>query len=397
MAEPYELTVRTIDSLDAVDSDAWDALVGSESPFLEWGFLSALEEAGCVGVETGWGPQHLIVESAEGELLAAAPMYLKGHSAGEFVFDHAWADAAYRAGIPYYPKLVVAVPFTPVRGARALVREVEGAPADELRRVLADTAWEVAREMGVSGVHWLFVTDPESEILDAANYETRFGIQYHWLNRGYDSYDEWLAGFKSKRRRTMRRERREIRESDVTLEVIEGDGLTTDVLDTMFELYLTTIDKKLWGRQYLNRRFFHLIAERFADRLLLIYAVRDDEVVAGSMFVKKDGHLHGRYWGAFERVRFLHFEVCYYKPVELCIERGWTHFGAGAQGQHKYKRGFDPIITRSAHRLVDRRLDGAVRDYLRRERAGMARERRHMQETSPCRRVQEGLESGALD
>jgi len=379
-------TARVCHALKKIDEAAWDRLLGEEgSPFLEWSLLNAFESAGCVSGQEGWAPHHLLIERGK-ELLAAAPMYLKGHSAGEFVFDHQWADAAYRLGIDYYPKAVVAVPFTPVTGTRILTHPDED--RDALTLALAEVAWEVVSNAGLSSLHWLFMPEAEARQLAKADYAIRFGIQYHWHNRGYDSFDDWLNEFKSKQRRNIRRERKAIAQSDVELRIIEGDDITPQMMDLAFDLYLTTIDKKIWGRQYLNRTFFKKISKCFKDRLMLILAYRDERPIAGSLFVHKDGAMLGRYWGCFEDVPFLHFEVCYYKPVELCIERGWKLFEAGAQGHHKYKRGFAPILTYSAHRVADPRLDHAVRRYLHHEREATRRELELMRQASPSREVQ---------
>lgn len=385
-----ERVVRTCDALETVPREAWDALVGADgSAFLEWGFLSALEATGCVGPESGWLASHLLVEE-DGELVAAAPAYLKAHSAGEFVFDHAWADAARRGGLAYYPKLVVAVPFTPVHGRRLLV--APGRDRAELGAVLAQAAREVATRLGVSGVHWLFPQAQDTELLLAQGYQHRLGVQYHWHNRGYARFADWLEEFSSKRRRAIRRERRSVAESGVAVRVVEGSALTPELMRTMYALYLTTIDKKVWGRQYLNRALFEALLERWRERLLLIVAERDGRVVAGSLFALKGTELHGRYWGAFEEVAFLHFEVCYYRAIELCIERGLSLLGAGAQGEHKYERGFAPELTHSAHWLADARLGSAVRAYLGEERRVVRAEHAAMVSSSPCRSVRGDIE-----
>lgn len=381
---PPTITVRACTRLSDVDPEAWNRLVGDASPFLEWSMLSAFEETDCAAPETGWQPHHLLVER-DGALIAAAPMYLKGHSAGEFVFDHQWASFAQRLGIRYYPKGLHAIPFTPVTGQRLLTAQDED--RDALVGLLAGAAAEMTKASGLSGSHWLFMSEPEAMALEASGYALRCGIQYHWYNRGYARFDDWLDEFKSKRRRTMRRERKELEGGALRVEVLEGERLTPEVMRLAFRLYLTTIDKKMWGRQYLNEPFFLKIAELLRHRLILIVAYRGETPIAGSFFVHKAGRLYGRYWGCFEDVRFLHFELCYYQPVELCIQRGWELFEAGAQGHHKYKRGFEPVLTYSAHTLHHPDFDRAVRGFLKHERAAVEAEIDEMKAASPSRAV----------
>jgi hypothetical protein len=349
-----------------VERDEWDALVGEGSPFLEWDWLASLEEAGCVGARQGWAPRPLVVREG-GRLLAAAPLYLKAHSEGEFVFDWGWAEAAARAGLDYYPKLLVAVPFTPVAGARLLT--APGADRGAWLAALAAALRDLCSESRLSGAHVNFCGAEECRALEAAGFLPRLGVQYHWSNAGYRSFEDYLSRLRSKRRNQVRRELRAVEEAGIRVEVFVGDEIPERLLPGLFGLYLSTVEKKVWGRRYLNRRFFELLRERFRRRLCLVAARRGEELVAGAVNVQKGHALYGRYWGAHEPVRHLHFVVCYYAGIRHCIERGLARFEPGAGGEYKQLRGFDATPTWSAHWLRDARLRGAVARFLERERA----------------------------
>lgn len=353
------------DGVASLPAEEWNALVGDESPFLEWEWLASLEEAGAVGGRTGWGSRPLVVREA-GRLVAACPLYLKLHSEGEFVFDWGWADASERAGIRYYPKMLVAVPFTPVSGARFLV-----APGEDrvrwitlLAQALRDTC--VANEL--SGVHVNFCQDDELDALEAQDYQVRFGLQYHWLNSGYSSFDDYLARFRSKRRNQIRRERRELDRQGVSIETHVGSEIPEELFAPMYEFYTATVQEHYYGRQYLNFPLFELLRDSFRERLVFIVARQGGELIGGTFNVAKGDALYGRYWGATRALRYLHFNVCYYAAVEYCIAAGLGRFEPGAGGNYKQLRGFDPQPTRSAHFLRDPRLAQAVGEFLRAER-----------------------------
>ncbi len=345
--------------------EEWDALVGDGSPFLEWDWLASLEDAGCVGPGTGWIPRPLVARDDDGRLVAACPLYVKENSEGEFVFDWGWADAAYRAGIEYYPKLLVGVPFTPVGGQRLLV--APGAERALWTRRLAAALREACIGNELSGVHVNFCTDEEVETLEAEGFQLRVGIQYHWNNGGYRDFEDYLDRFRSKRRNQIRRERRAMEAQGVTLETLAGDEIGDELFEPMFRFYLATIRSRYWGRQYLNPELFALARERFRRNLVFVVARQDGEPVAGTFNVTKGNALYGRYWGATRDVRHLHFNVCYYAAVEFCIERGLARFEPGAGGDYKQVRGFDAQETRSAHFLRDPRLAHAVRRFLESE------------------------------
>jgi len=366
-----------------VPAQKWNALVGEDSAFLEWEWLSALEESGCVTARTGWLPQHLTLWE-DGELVGACPLYVKGHSMGEFVFDHGWADAAQSGGIAYFPKLLVAVPFTPATGARFLSRSAAERPA--VIRALGEGLKEICRQNGFSSAHVNFCLPDEVDALRRAGFVHREGYQYQWTNPGWGSFEEYVAALKTKRRTQVRRERRELELQAIEIETLCGDEIPDALFATMFRLYRSTIDKLYWGRQYLNKRLFDLLRERWRSRLCFVVARRRGEVVAGTFNVRKRDVLYGRYWGAFEDIRFLHFNVCYYAAIEFCLRERIARFEPGAGGEFKHLRGFDARPTSSMHYLADPRLARAVADYLERERHAVERHISHMDERSALRK-----------
>jgi hypothetical protein len=354
-----------LESVSEIPCGEWNALVADESPFLEWEWLASLEEAGCVGERSGWAPRPLVAREA-GRLVAACPLYVKGNSEGEFVFDWGWADAAQRAGISYYPKLLVGVPFTPVTGARFLTAPGEDRAAWLPRFARALT--ELCQGNALSSVHVNFLRDDERAALEAAGFLVRTGFQYHWRNREFASFDAYLASLTSKRRNQAKRERRELAEQGVAIDALRGEALADDLFDPMFAIYLATIENNPWGRQYLNRKLFHLLRERFKHRLCFLRARVGDELVAGTINVQKGAALYGRYWGALRPLRHLHFNVCYYAGIEHCIREGLARFEPGAGGEYKQLRGFDATATYSAHFVAEPRLRDAIARFLEAER-----------------------------
>jgi predicted N-acyltransferase len=350
----------------ALPREEWNALVGNESPFLEWDWLASLEDADTLTGGTGWLPQPLVVRN-EGRLVAACPLYVKGHSQGEFVFDWGWADAAERAGIRYYPKLLVGVPFTPVTGARFLV--APGEDRQSWARTLATALRELCVSQDLSSVHVNFCLLDEMEALKAAGFIPRVGIQYQWHNQGYQTFDDYLSRFRSKRRNQIKRERRQLAETGVTVEAFTGDEIPDDLFQPMYDFYLSTIESRHWGHQYLNFELFKAVRDRFRNRLVFIVAFQDGEPIGGTFNVAKGDALYGRYWGTNSSIRHLHFNVCYYAAVDYCIRHGISRFEPGAGGEYKQLRGFDAQPTYSAHFLADPRLAQAVGDFLEDERA----------------------------
>ena len=361
--------VEIAEGVAALPRDEWNALVADESPFLEWDWLASLEDAGTLTGTTGWLSQPLVVRE-NGRILAACPLYVKGHSQGEFVFDWGWADAAEQAGIRYYPKLLVGIPFTPVTGARFLV-----APGEERKkwvRILSAALREICVGQDMSSVHVNFCLPEELETLQDSGFLARVGIQYHWKNEGYENFGDYLSRFRSKRRNQIKREQRQLAEAGVSLQALAGDEIPDDLFSPMYDFYLSTIENRSWGRQYLNYELFEAVRNRFRNRLVFIVAFQNGEPIAGTFNVAKGDALYGRYWGTLRYVRHLHFNVCYYAAVDYCIRNGLSRFEPGAGGEYKQLRGFDAQPTYSAHFLADARLSRAVGDFLERERVQSA-------------------------
>jgi predicted N-acyltransferase len=354
-------TVETIPSLSEVAAADWDRLAVPDpqaaNPFVRYAFLSALERSGSVGAGTGWTPFHLTVRRG-GALIAAAPAYLKDHSYGEYVFDHGWADAYARAGGRYFPKLLCAVPFTPAPGPRLL-----GADG-EVRAILARSLIAAAEKMRLSSVHVNFVEDDAA--LRDAGFLSRLGVQFHWLNRGYATYDEFLETLASRKRKALRRERREAAEG-LVFRRVTGAEIEEKHWDIFWRFYQDTGSRK-WGHPYLTRSFFSLLGETMREDILLVFAESGGRPIAGALNLIGGDALYGRYWGRLEDRPFLHFEVCYHQAIDFAIERGLSRVEAGAQGEHKLARGYEPVLTRSAHWIADRGFRAAVARHLEAER-----------------------------
>lgn len=374
--------VSVLPAIAAVTAAEWDACAGADNPFLSHDFLHALEESGSVRTETGWLPRHLAVTDRDGCLAAAMPLYLKGHSRGEYVFDWGWADAYERAGGRYYPKLLSAVPFTPVTGPRMLVRpDIDRTRAEE---VLAGGIVALMNQLNVATAHVNFLTASEWERLGSFGFLQRTGLQYHWRNDGYATFDDFLAALSSRKRKAIRKERRQVADSDLTIRRLVGREIEERHWDAFFHFYMDTSDRK-WGSPYLNRTFFSLLGERMAERVMLVVAERDGRPVAGALNLIGTDTLFGRNWGCIEDYRFLHFEACYYQAIDFAIERGLTTVEAGAQGQHKIQRGYLPVETYSAHLILDDGFRDAVDDFLQREKRQVAHEKALLLEESPFR------------
>ncbi len=358
-------------------ADQWDALTG-DNPFLSHAFLTALEESGSVGAGSGWDPVPITIAGADGRIAAALPAYLKAHSQGEYVFDHAWADAWHRAGGSYYPKLQIAVPFTPATGPRLLLAD----PA--LANPLLRAAEQVCEENGLSSAHATFIAPQQIPLFEAAGWMLRSDIQFHWENRGYASFDDFLAALSSRKRKDIRKERAAAQEG-VEIRHLTGADIRSEHWDAFWTFYQDTGARK-WGRPYLTREAFTLLGERMADRILLVMAFIGEMPVAGALnFIGPDA-LYGRYWGAVLDKPFLHFELCYYQAIDAAIALGLARVEAGAQGGHKLARGYEPVETWSAHYIVHPGFRAAVADFLERERHGVAQDRLYLAERAPFRK-----------
>ena len=381
------IVIKQIESLDEVSHEAWDACAGARdggptpNPFVSHAFLKALEDAGCVGGRSGWLSRHVLMER-DGELIAAAPCYLKIHSQGEYVFDHSWAHAYERAGGSYYPKLQVSVPFTPATGPRLLVRADAG---EGIRETLATGLAQVAMKMEVSSLHVTFAEEAEAKAMEELGFLHRLDQQFHWLNEGYGSYDDFLATLASRKRKALKRERREALANGISIEWVTGADLTEDRWDAFFRFYTDTGSRK-WGTPYLNRAFFSLLGNRMADRVVLVMARRDGQDIAGALNLVGEDAIYGRYWGCVEDHPFLHFEVCYHQAIDYAIAHKLSRVEAGAQGGHKLARGYIPMTTHSAHFIADAGFRRAVADYLRQERQAVTEEQRELLRFAPYRR-----------
>jgi uncharacterized protein len=368
-----EIIAKIASGVSGLNGRAWDRL-GDGDPFLSHAFLSAIEDSRSVGPGTGWTPAPILVEDESSHLVAAAPAYLKTHSQGEYVFDHGWADAWERAGGQYYPKLQVAVPFTPVPGIRLL-----GSRPQQLLTAIEAVA--IQNEM--SSAHITFIDDAGAAECERRGWLIRHGIQYHWFNRGYVHFDDFLGALRSQKRKSIRKERAAAREG-LEFRALRGSEIGAAEWDAMWSFYQDTGGRK-WGRPYLTREFFEIVGERMGDRLLLLLACRDCRPIAGALNFIGSDTLYGRYWGCTGEVPFLHFELCYYRAVEWAIERGLKCVQAGAQGEHKLARGYEPVITRSAHFIPNRDFREAIADFLDTERAAIASEMEWLRRDLPYR------------
>lgn len=375
-----KIELRTHGSIRELGPERWQRLLTPDAPpFLSYEWLEALENTGCVCPERGWMPMFLSLW-VDGRFTAAAPAYVKGHSMGEFVFDHAWAQFAEQSlGLSYYPKLLIAVPFTPATGPKFL-SVPSGGPVDpteeDLRKAFLAGLARLVSELELSGAHVLFLPEAEAEALADTGLLHRYGVQFHWRNAGYSCFDDFVDRFKSKRRNQLRRERKEVHEQGLELVALTGSDLTSEIVDHVFEFYKINVERHFWGRQYLNRAFFQEVASTMGDRLHVVLARErsSKKPVASAFNLLGRRALYGRYWGAKEERRFLHFNVCFYEGINQCIERGLELFEPGAGGEHKLVRGFEPTLTHSAHHIVHPVLKGALLEHVSRERSAIYQE-----------------------
>ncbi len=378
MSEPsYTATILTrISDINAKD---WDALIPSGNhPFLSHRFLLAMEESGSATIETGWAPRHIWVEDADGNPVGAAPLYAKSHSQGEYVFDHSWANALMRAGMDYYPKLQGSVPFTPATGPRLLAK------TPDAKQAVAGAMMQACAEWGMSGVHLTFLQEEDRAILKDLGFAAREDRQFHFINREYDNFDDFLASLSSRKRKNIRKERKAAQEG-VKIERLIGDDLKSEHWDVFYQCYLDTSTRK-WGRPYLTRQFFDIMQDTMRQDICLVMASIDGNYVAGALNYIGSEALYGRNWGALIHKRFLHFELCYYQAIEAGLELGLPRVEAGAQGEHKLARGYEPVVTHSAHWLSHPGLMQGVENYLVRERAAVEHEVDILSQHTPFRK-----------
>ena len=383
--------IRIVEKISSVPRAEWDRLDGAHrggripyNPFVSHAYLSALEESGSAVTRAGWQPRHIALNGEDGKIAAAVPCYGKSHSQGEYVFDHAWADAYERAGGRYYPKFQCTVPFTPASGPRLLVTDGR----TELKKQLSKALREETDRLGLSSAHVTFLQQDDLSALEADGYLHRTDQQFHFLNKGYTSHEDFLSELSSSKRKNLRKERRSALESGISIDWLTGSDLTEEIWDQFFAFYMDTGSRK-WGRPYLTREFYSLIGERMPDDILLVMAKREGRYVAGAInFIGEDA-LYGRHWGCIEDHPFLHFEVCYHQAIDFAIAKKLDRVEAGAQGEHKLARGYLPVTTHSAHYIAHPGLRNAVADYLEREREAIAETGEYLSEHSPFRKGEE--------
>ncbi len=377
------MNVSVIERLEEIPAAEWNALARDGNPFLRHEFLVALERHGCVGQHAGWIPQHLVAHDS-GRLVGAAPMYLKYNSHGEFVFDWAWADAYERNGLPYYPKLVVAVPYTPVTGPRLLL--ADSANQEAVASGLMEGALEHARRLQLSSLHWLFTTERDTARLERHGLMRRSGFQFHWHNPGYRDFSDFLSSLTAEKRKKIKQERRRVREAGIELEILNGHQISAGQWKIFHGFYCSTFARK-GGSASLTLEFFMEIGRTLADNIVLVLARHQGEYVAGALNLRGGDTLYGRHWGCTADFHGLHFECCYYSLMEYCISHGLVRFEAGAQGEHKLARGFLPTPTWSAHWLAHPAFSSAVQDFLTRETSALQSHLEELHEHSPFKPV----------
>lgn len=378
MSEGDPLSARLYPSVGAIDREDWDALAGADNPFVSHAFLTAMEDSGSVGPGTGWSPAPLVIEDGAGQLLAALPAYLKSHSQGEYVFDHAWADAWQRAGGRYYPKLQIAAPFTPATGPRLLLGD------SAFARPLLKACENLCLGNGLSSAHATFIEPGQVPLFEQAGWLIRRDIQFHWENRGYAAFDDFLDTLSSRKRKAIRKERAAA-QTGVTIRALTGADITPEHWDAFWLFYQDTGARK-WGRPYLTRDAFTLLGERMGGKILLVLAFHDGKPIAGALNMIGGSALYGRYWGCTVERPFLHFELCYYQAIDAAIAMGLDRVEAGAQGGHKLARGYEPVQTFSAHWIADPGFRAAVADFLERERRGVDADQALLDARTPFRR-----------
>ncbi len=380
MSESY--TLSTLQSISQMEADVWDSCLEDDHPFVRHAFLKALEDSGSVSAETGWMPYHLVLNQGE-KVEGVAPMYVKGHSQGEYVFDHSWAHAYERAGGRYYPKLQLSVPFSPVTGPRFLV--ADGPDQQARKALLMNGARQIAVKLGLSSVHATFIREDDIPTLQENAYLIRTGEQFHWVNKGYADFDAFLEQLSSRKRKAIRKERREANKEDLSFETLEGTKIRSEHWDAFYAFYMDTGNRK-WGTPYLTRPFFDQISETLGGDVILFMVKRAGRYIAGALNFKSRDCLYGRYWGCIEDHRFLHFETCYYRAIDYAIQHGIKRVEAGAQGPHKLARGYLPVKTHSAHWMQDAGFQDAVAEFLKAESLDMEAEIQYLNKHSPFKK-----------
>lgn len=374
------MIIKRVQHISDISRDDWNALVRDHNPFLKHEFLAALETCGCVGGDTGWTPCHLVIYD-EQRLIAASPQYIKYNSYGEFVFDWSWAEAYQQHGLAYYPKLLCAVPFTPLSGQRLLVDARYD--ATQLRTSLINASIQFAQQLELSSLHCLFPDQSDMDALQQRDdLSLRLGCQYHWHNQNYRDFEHYLSHFNSRKRKNINKERRQLTAQNLRFEIRHGDEMTPELWQRFYQLYCELYDRK-WGAPSLNLSFFETIGRELAKQVVLVLAYRDEDCIAVALNLRSDTTLYGRHWGCSEHIPGLHFECCYYQGLEYCIEHGLQSFEPGAQGEHKIARGFLPSATWSAHWIAEPMFKKAVDDFCLREQQHMKKVIEELGKQSP--------------
>ncbi|GAB3283927.1 GNAT family N-acetyltransferase [Parahaliea aestuarii] len=384
MSDATALRIEFVTSLADIAPEHWDTLAGSDYPFLRHSFLYGLERSGCTSADTGWQPCHALLWRGQ-SLVALLPLYLKDHSWGEYVFDWAWADAWRRMGLNYYPKLVSAIPFTPATGPRLCC--AEGFAEDDAWPLLLQGIRALSEEQGISSWHLLFPQQATSDKLLALGTAQRVAVQFHWLNQGYQSFDDFLSTFASRKRKNLRRERSRVAEQGITLQRLCGADISPDRWARFHRFYQLTYAKRSGHGGYLSEAFFTEVAPSLGEQTMMVVAQREGRDIAAALYFRSSDTLYGRFWGCEQEYDCLHFEACYYQGIEYCIEQGLQRFDPGAQGEHKIQRGFTPVYTFSNHWIADQRLAAAVQDFTREEAEHVARYREEAAGLLPFRKA----------
>jgi uncharacterized protein len=367
--------------IDDFKAEEWNRLVEDDNPFLKHEFLAALEHNDCVGKQFGWSPQHLSVHE-HGRLVGLSPLYIKDNSYGEFVFDHAWADAYRRNGLNYFPKLISAIPYTPAYGNRLLVDSA--ANIEQVRKLMVEATLELVNRSGFSSMHWLFTTEDEGATLNSMGMLERLGVQFHWCNPGYSDFDHFLSQLTAKRRKNIRHERRKVSETGIRFRVVTGDEVTEAEWCLFTHFYSKTFEER-YSLPTLNQGFFQEIGHTMGDQVVLVFAYDGLRCVAGAILYRSQSVLYGRHWGSLQHYDSLHFETCYYQGITYSIEQGLKRFEPGAQGEHKIWRGFMPSLTRSYHWIVDPDFSRGIEQFLHQEAPALLNYKENLLESSPYR------------
>lgn len=375
-----DIKAKVVENISDIPEPVWDNLTESDNPFISHAFLRALEETGCVSDKTGWLPHHLVIENSRNEIIAAAPLYIKSHSQGEYVFDHGWAHAWEKAGGSYYPKMQVSSPFSPVSGPRLLTGS--GPDSNKGKLVLLKSLENICEKLNISSVHVTFSNQSDWEMMGKAGWIQRLGRQFHWHNRDYKNFNDFLSELTSRKRKTIRKERLSIVNQGLTVQPLVGDEITTDHWDAFYKFYVDTYDRK-WGYPYLTRDFFELIQKNLGDKVVLMIASYDNTPVAGALNLRSRNALFGRNWGCIKEYKFLHFETCYYQAIDFAIDNNISIVEAGTQGPHKIQRGYEPVETYSGHYIPNESFKDAVKRFCLEEKREVEREVQAISDYSP--------------